>query len=234
MFAAASLTNAFTEIGKQFKEMHPGTGVIFNFAGSQQLAQQLNQGAPADVFASADGEQMQVAVQGGRISSDAPQTFVKNELVVVYPVENPGGLHSLQDLARPGLKIVLAAQAVPAGRYALEFLDKASQDPADGKEFKQEVLKNVASYEENVRAVLTKVVLDEADAGIVYASDAFTASAGKISTLKIPPNLNVGANYPIAITADSTHPALAGDFIDFVLSDAGQQILANNGFIPIR
>ena len=234
VFGAASLTNAFTEIGKQFQEMHPGTSVTFNFAGSQQLAQQLNQGAQADIFASADGEQMQVAGQGGRVSPDAPQTFIKNELVVVYPVENPGDLHSLQGLARPGLKIVLAAGAVPAGRYALEFLDKASHDAVYGLNFKQEVLKNVASYEENVRAVLTKVVLGEADAGIVYASDAFTASAGKISTLKIPPELNVEANYPIAIIADSAHPTLSGDFIDFVLSDAGQQILANNGFIPIR
>lgn len=234
VFAAASLTNAFTEIGKQYEESHPDTQVTFNFAGSQQLAQQLNQGAPADVFASADDEQMLVAVQGGRIDPDAQQPFVNNALVVVYPRGNPGGLQNLHDLARPGLKLVLAAGPVPAGQYALDFLEKASLDPSYGENYKQEVLQNVASYEENVRAVLTKVALGEADAGIVYASDAFTASPGTINTLEIPANLNVVADYPIARVADSAHSKLAGDFIDYVLSNVGQQVLADNGFIPVR
>jgi molybdate transport system substrate-binding protein len=177
---------------------------------------------------------MQIAVGGGRIAEDAPQPFVENALVVVYPEGNPGSLQRLQDLARPGLKIVLAAEPVPAGRYALEFLDKASQDPAFGENFRGEVLQNVASYEENVRAVLTKVVLGEADAGIVYVSDAFSASPDKIRTLEIPVAFNVRANYPIASISDTAHADLTNDFIDFVLSNAGQNILADNGFTPIR
>jgi len=229
VFAAASLTEAFTQIGKDFEATHPGVTVVFNFAGSQQLAQQLALGAPADVFASANPNQMDAAIQAGRIASGTHQTFARNWLVVIFPKDNPAQIRELKDLARPGLRFVLAAKEVPAGQYALEFLNKAAQDAAFGSSFKTEVLNNVVSYEENVRAVLSKVALGEADAGIVYASDAGRSDA--IGRLDIPDALNTLAVYPIASIADSAHTSLAQDFIGWVLGRQGQAVLVEYGFI---
>lgn len=231
VFAAASLTESFGELGKLFEEQHPGVTVVFNFAGSQQLVQQLAQDAPADVFASANNPQMQAAVDAGRVDAGSPQTFVRNLLVVVTPADNPGGLNSLQDLARPGLKLVLAAPEVPVGQYAQQFLEQAGQDPSFGPDFVAGVTQNVVSYEENVRAVLSKVSLGEADAGIVYATDA--ASAGDaVRTLPIPDALNVVAAYPLAPVTDSAQAELAAQFIALVLSPEGQAVLARYGFDP--
>ena len=154
-----------------FEADHPGVTAVFNFAGSQQLAQQINEGAPADVFASANKKQMDVVIEAGGIVSGTQQTFAKNRLVVIFPKDNPAGLAELKDLANPDSKLVLAAKEVPVGQYSLDFLDKAVADTAFGATFKDDVLKNVVSYEDNVKAVLTKVALGEADAGIVYLSD---------------------------------------------------------------
>jgi len=230
VFAAASLTDAFSEIGKQFAAEHPGTGVVFNFAGSNQLATQIDQGAPADVFASANKAQMQAAIDSGRIVSGTQQTFVRNRLVVIMPGDNPAQLASLQDLARPGIKIVLAAKEVPVGQYVLDFLDKAEADGSLGAGYKDAVLGNVVSYEENVRSVLAKVVLGEADAGVVYTSDA-AVSEGKIQQIEVPDALNTIASYPIATLGDSPNPELAQQFVDYVLAPAGQQVLEKYGFI---
>ncbi len=231
VFTAASLTEAFTELGKQFEMDHPGVTVVFNFAGSNQLAGQINQGAPADVFASANRAQMQVAIDGGRIVSGAQQTFVRNRLVVIYPNDNPAGLATLQDLAKSGVRVVFAATEVPVGQYSLDFLDKAVEDASLGSAFEDAVLANVVSYEENVRAVLSKVVLGEADAGIVYASDLSGDSADQVGRIDIPDALNTIATYPIAVVGDSAHSELAQAFIDLVLSPEGQDVLAKYGFI---
>jgi molybdate transport system substrate-binding protein len=232
VFAAASLTEAFTQIGKDFEAAYPGVTVAFNFAASNQLAQQIEQGAPADVFASANKTQMEVAISSGRIESGTEQTFVRNRLVVVFPQDNPGEIGTLQDLARPGLQLVLAVKEVPAGQYSLDFLDKAIADPAFGASFKDAVLANVASYEENVRAVLTKVALGEADAGIVYTSDINSQAAEDVDRLDIPDTLNTIANYPIAPLKDSEQAGTAQAFVDYVLAPAGQTVLASFGFIP--
>jgi molybdate transport system substrate-binding protein len=232
VFAAASLTDAFGEIGEVFEADHPGVTVIFNFAGSQQLAQQINEGAPADVFASANNRQMEVVIEAGEVTSGTQQTFVRNRLVVIYPQDNPAGLAALQDLANPGLKVVFAAQEVPVGQYSQDFLDKAAADPAFGATFKDAVVANVVSYEENVKAVLTKVALGEADAGIVYTSDISGAQAGRVGRLDIPDALNVIASYPIAPASAAQHPDLAQAFIDLVVSAEGQAILAKHNFIP--
>ncbi len=232
VLAAASLLDAFNDLGAQFEASRSGVSVDFNFAGSQQLAQQISSGAPADVFASANRQQMDVAVKTGRIDGSQVKIFAQNRLVVVYPQDNPGKLASLQDLARPGLKLVFAAKEVPVGQYSLDFLQNASQDPAYGAGFAQNVLKNVVSYEENVKAVLTKVSLGEADAGIVYTTDAASDPAAKVSQLSIPDALNVIASYPIAALKDSPNPALAGAFVDLVLSAQGQATLAKYGFLP--
>lgn len=234
VYAAASLTEAFTEIGRQFESSNPGTGVVFNFAGSQQLVQQIAQGAPADVFASADRKQMEAAIESGRVDSNHVQAFLTNQLVVITPKDNPADVQTLADLARPGLKLLLAAEAVPVGRYSLEFLDKASQDPKLGVAFKEAVLKNVISYEENVRAVLSKVQLGEADAGIVYSSDVASTGADEIGVLEIPDALNVVATYFIAPLSDSPAPDLADSFVDYVSSPAGGQILSRYGFLPVK
>lgn len=233
VLAAASLTEAFTELGEQFQSAHPGVTVLFSFAGSQQLAQQLAQGAPADVFASANQRQMTAAIDAGRVLTDSTQTFVNNRLVVIYPSDNPAGLASLHGLAQPGVKLVLAAPAVPVGEYSLNFLDKASATVEYGAAYSSTVLANVVSYEENVRGVLGKVALGEADAGIVYTSDIAAGSADQVGRMEIPDALNTIAVYPIAPVADTDHPDLAQAFVDLVLSPAGQAILARYGFVPV-
>lgn len=232
VFAAASLTDAFTAIGEAFAEENPGANIVYNFAGSNQLATQIDNGAPVDVFASANQRQMDNAVASGRIDSQAVQPFLTNRLVVVLSPEGAGEIKELQDLADPGTLIVLAAEEVPAGQYALEFLDIASQDPAFSPSFRDDILKNVVSYEENVRSVLNKVVLGEADAGIVYTSDAASVDQATIEQLEIPESLNVVAVYPVAPLNDSQHADLAQAFTDFVLSQTGQTILARFGFGP--
>jgi len=230
IFAAASLTDAFAALAEVYEANSPHIDVVFNFAGSNQLATQIDQGAPVDVFASANREQMENAVAGGRIDADTPRVFVTNRLVLAYPQENPAGISALSDLALPDTLIVLAAEEVPVGRYSLQFLDKAAADPAFGSNFKQGVLDNVVSYEENVRAVLNKVSLGEADAGIVYLSDLVGVEG--VSYLEIPDTLNSIAEYPIAALNDSENVAAAAAFIDLVIGAEGQAILAEYGFGP--
>lgn len=233
VMAAASLKDAFEALGADFRAQHPATSITFNFAGSQQLAQQLVEGAPGDLFAAANQRQMDVAVAGGRVAADgadAPSIFARNRLVVVLPADNPAAIESLQDLAKPGVKLVLAAESVPAGQYALEFLANASATADYTEAYSPTVLSNVVSYETNVRSVLTKVALGEADAGIVYASDA-PASNTQVATLPIPDALNVPVSYPIALVLDSTQPQAARDFVKYVLSAEGQATLARFGFL---
>lgn len=233
VFAAASLTDAFGEIGRRFEAANPGVRVSFNFAGSQQLAQQIAQGAPADVFASANRTQLERVIETGQVISGTQQTFVRNRLVVIYPSDNPAGLSALPDLARPGIKLVLAAKEVPVGQYALDFLQRASEVPQYTAAYSETVLANVVSYEENVRAVLSKVALGEADAGIVYSSDISGESADQVGRLDIPDELNTIAAYPIAPIATAPNAALAERFIAYVLGPEGQQILSEYGFTPV-
>ncbi len=229
VFAAASLAEAFDELAHQFETDNPGMTVILNLAGSQQLAHQLSQGAPADVFASADENQMAAAIAVGRVQAGSQQRFAANELALITPVNNPAGLRTLSDLARPGLKLVLAAPEVPVGHYARLFLAAAGADPGFGPIFQERVLANVVSYEENVRAVLSKVRLGEADAGIVYRSDVTPELDQEIGLIAIPQQLNVQGAYLIAALSDSQQPSMARRFIDFVLSPQGQERLMANG-----
>jgi molybdate transport system substrate-binding protein len=232
IFSAASLTEAFTELAQTFKLDHPEVEIILNFAGSQQLAQQLSQGAPADIFASANERQMEAAITAERVSAGSEQIFATNRLVIIFPADNPENIESINDLANPDLRLILAAPEVPVGQYAQDFLEMAAADPAYGPAFMSGVEGNIVSYEENVRAVLSKVVLGEADAGIVYQSDLSAESAESIGRLSIPDSLNKIATYPIAPISSSSRPELAAEFIEFVLSSAGQAILADFGFSP--
>lgn len=234
VFAAASLTEAFSEIGQVFEAEHPGVRIRFNFAGSQQLAQQLIHGAPADLFASANEKQMQTMIEVGRIGSGSQQVFARNRLVIIYRQDNPAAPKTLQDLSTPGLRLILAARENPAGQYALSFLEQTGQNPAFGPGFVEEVLANVVSYEENVRAVWTKISLGEGDAGIVYISDALRDTGGRVGHLDIAPTLNTMATYLIAQTADSSQPELAQAFIQLLVSPIGQEALTKHGFLTIE
>ena len=230
VMAAASLTESFTEIGSLFEAQHPGVKVAFNFAGSQQLVEQLTQGADADAFASASMKYMKSAIDEGLVKATESQIFARNLLVVIYPRENRPGITSLEDLAKPGIKLVLAAQAVPVGQYSLEFLDKAVMDAAFGPSYKDAVLKNVVSYEDNVKAVLTKIALGEADAGIVYVTDISGDAKDRVGTIAIPDALNTIATYPMAALSASKSPDLANAFVNFVLSPEGQAVMERYGF----
>jgi molybdate transport system substrate-binding protein len=231
--AAASLTDAFAAIGENFAAAHQGVEVAFNYAGSNQLATQIAAGAPVDVFASANNAQMDAAIESGRIVSGTQQTFARNRLVVITPGDNPADITTLQDMATPGVKIVIAAAEVPVGQYTLDFLDKAAAEGTLGAGYKEAVLANVVSYEADVRAVLTKIALGEADAGVVYKSD-IGAAAEDVGQIDIPDALNTIATYPIAALNDSPRPELAQQFADYVLGPEGQQVLAAYGFVPAR
>ncbi len=229
VFAAASLTDAFGEIGQAFEAAHPGVTVTFNFGGSQALRTQIEEGAPADVFASANTKEMEALAAAGLAAADAPQIFLTNKLMVILPADNPAALETLEDLARPGVKLVLAAEEVPVGKYARQAIDLMGT--AFGAEFKEQVMANVVSNEDNVKQVVAKVQLGEADAGLVYTSDA--VAAPDLKTLEIPAELNVVAKYPIAALVDSADTDLAAQFIAYVLSTEGQAILAKWGFGPV-
>lgn len=226
VFAAASLTDAFTEIGENFDVANPGVTTTFNFAGSQALRTQIQEGAPADVFASANNAEMNALVNASLVAQSGPQIFLTNKLVAILPADNPAGIDSLEDLTTLGIKIVLAAEEVPVGRYTREALEKMNGQFGSG--FSQKVLSNVVSNEDNVRQVLTKIELGEGDAGIVYTSDA--VSAPNLQTIEIPIEMNVIAEYPIAPLMESTNLELANAFIAYVLSDEGQAILQKWGF----
>lgn len=232
VFAAASLTAAFNDVKARFEAAHPGVSVAYNFGGSNALAQQLGEGAPADVFASANKKQMDVAISAGRVVSGTTQIFARNRLVVILPKDNPGEVATLQDLAKPGLKLILADKDVPVGQYALDYLAKAISDASFSASYEDDVLANVVSYEDNVRSVLTKVALGEGDAGIVYTSDVSGDSARDVVSIEIPDALNTIATYPIGAVKDSAAPDVAQAFIDYVLSADGQAILKDHGFIP--
>lgn len=234
VFAAASLTESFGEMGRQFEMAHPGVDVVLNFAGSQQLRAQLEQGAQADVFASANSKEMNAAIASSMIISGTQRTFARNRLVVIYPKDNPGKIESLADLARPGLKLVVVDRAVPAGQYTLDIFDKMSRDPAYGPDYAGTVQANVVSREKDVKAVVAKVRLGEADAGVVYSTDVTPDAMQDVTPLAIPDQFNQIATYPIAPLAQAPQPDLARQFVDLVLSDAGQELLAGFGFIVDR
>ena len=215
VFAASSLTDAFTQLGSDFTAAHPDVKVSFDFAGSNDLVTQLQQGAPADVLATADTGNMDKA---GDLAG-APQAFAGNKLIIAVEPGNPEHITGLADLARKDLKVVLAAPEVPAGKYAEEALGKAG------------VTVRPVSLEVSVKGVVTKISLGEADAGIVYVTDV-EAAKGKIDGVAIPDDQNVIASYPIATLSGSEYPDDAKAFVDLVLSDEGQKVLADNGFLP--
>jgi len=231
VFAAASLKDAFTEAAEVLAQRTPPISVRYSFGGSQQLVLQLEQGASADVFASADQRWMQVARDTGLIAGD-PAIFARNRLVVITPASNPGRIDRLEDLGKRGLKLVLGAEAVPVGKYSREALNRLNRAPGFGSSYSRWVLGSVVSEEENVKAVVSKVQLGEADGGIVYVSDVTPSVRKAVRTIEIPDPYNVVATYPIAVLKRSDQSAAAQQFIQFITSAEGQALLARHGFLP--
>jgi len=232
VYAASSLTDVFYREAAAFRQAHPGTRVNFNFAGSPTLVTQLDQGAPADVLATADEKNMKTASDKSLVG--AVKIFARNRLVIAVPKSNPGGIQSPKDLAKAHLNLVLAQQGVPVGDYARQALAKMEADASYGPGFSDAVLKNLVSEEANVKAVVSKVQLGEADAGIVYKTDVTAAIAKDVETIDLPDEFNVIASYPIAVTAKAGQPDLAAAFVAFVLSADGQKILTDSAFSGVK
>jgi molybdate transport system substrate-binding protein len=230
VYAAASLTDAFLEIGSEFERDHPGVKVDFSFAGSQILRTQIEQGAVADVIASADHKNMDLLVSEGLVRSNSMQDFATNTLIMILPPGNPAGIEKLQDLTKPGIRFILADASVPAGDYARQVLSNLNSAPSFGMSFSSFVLANLVSNETDVRQVVTKVELGEADAGFVYASDVMASP--ELITVAIPEKYNIIAHYPISTLENAVYPDLAETFIEFVMSPGGQKILSMWGFSP--
>lgn len=217
VFAAASLTAAFTEIGEAFTASNPEVKVTFNFAGSSDLVAQIGEGAPADVYASADLSNMAKLTDAGN-SAGAPEVFANNVAEIIVEPGNPKGITGVDDLTNDDLIVVQCAAEVPCGKYAAKIFENAG------------ITVSPKSFEENVKSVVTKVTLGEADAGIVYRTDVIAAGAAA-DGVEIPDDLNVTAEYPIAVTIEAKNPNGAQAFIDFVLGATGQEILASYGFL---
>ena len=216
VFAGSSLTDAFKRAGDELTRANPDARFTFNFGSSSTLATQITNGAPADVFASADDANMQKVVDA-KLTDGIPLTFASNRLQIAVAPGNPKKIAGLADLARSDIVLVLAAPTVPAGKYALEALTRAG------------VTAKPASQEVDVRAVLNKVGLGEADAGIVYVTDVKSA-AGRVMGVDVPDQQQVVARYPITVVKGSRNEALAHRFVDFLTSPAGQSVLAEFGF----
>jgi molybdate transport system substrate-binding protein len=233
VFAAASLTDAFESIGEAFEAANPGVEILFSFASSSTLAAQLAQGAPADIYASANERQMDVVVENGR-TAGVPRAFAHNCLTLIVPADNPANIQAVRDLANPGVNLVIAAPETPIRTYTDMMLEAMAVHPAYGGDFRRAVLGNVVSEEPNVRLVAAKVALGEADAGVVYRSDVTPDISDDVLMLLIPDAFNQLATYPIAVTNDTDKPELANSFVEFVLSDVGQDILVEWNLISVR
>ena len=226
VFAAASLMEAFRDVAALYEQQHAGDAIELNFAGSQVLRTQIEQGAPADVFASADLAHADALKAAGLLGPH--DVFARTRLVVVVPTGSPR-VKGLQDVARPGVKVLVAGPTVPVGRYTTQALARLGAAGLYGDDFQARVQANVVSQETNVRAVLSKVALGEADAGFVYVTDAATA-AQKVQVIDIPERHNVVAEYPIGVLTKSAAAAQAKAFVDLVLGPEGQAILRKYGF----
>jgi molybdate transport system substrate-binding protein len=223
VFAASSLTAAFTRMGTDFETANPGTTVTFNFGPSDALAGQIASEGTADVFASASGTWMDAVSKAPGVTGRAD--FVKNRLVIITPPDDPAGIQSIDDLANPGVQLVLAAEGVPVGDYAREALDNAGNWKA--------ALANVVSNEEDDASVVAKVTAGEADAAIVYESDVSEAAGNDVNTIAIPAAVNVVATYPIAVVTGASNPDGARAFVAYVIGSEGQATLEHYGFEPI-
>ncbi len=233
VFTAASLTGAFGEIGGIY-ENETGIHAVFNFDGSQALRTQIENGAYADVFASANKKQMNALKNGGLMNNSSVVIFAKNKISLIVPKDNPAKIKSLSDLAKPGIKIVMGTKDVPVGDYALQIIDKLGNDSSYGQDYKTKVLSNVISQETTVNYVVTKVALGEADVGFAYVSDVTEELAGKVDKIEIPDEYNIIAEYPMGLLQESKYPTDGMEFINLVMSDKGKTVMEKYGFSPVE
>ena len=240
VLAASSLTEVFQQLGEEFPRANPNVRLIFNFAGSQRLRTQLELGVQADVFASADWQQMAPLADQGLLS-DEPSSFASNRLALISPLSigKDGGredgplVSRLEDLVNPEVKLVLATAAVPAGNYSRRMLELAETNGGMEAGFAERVLANLVSEEANVRSVAQKVALGEADAGLVYMTDARSEGiASRVNVIPIPDPLNPSASYPVSVLRDANQPALARQFVQFLHTNLAQDVLRQHGFGP--
>ncbi|MEQ4300305.1 molybdate ABC transporter substrate-binding protein [Plantactinospora sp. B6F1] len=216
VFAAASLAESFTRLGRDFEAAHPGVRVSFSFAGSSALANQINQGAPADVFAAAAPANMKTVTDAGN-GDGTPATFARNQLVIAVPEGNPGGLTGLADLTRPGVKVALCAEQVPCGAAARRVLTAAG------------VRVTPVTLERDVKAALSKLRLGEVDAALVYRTDV-RAAGGDVDGVEFPESAGAAYEYPIVLLSDAPNVRAGRAFVDLVLSAAGLAVLTAAGF----
>jgi molybdate transport system substrate-binding protein len=216
VLAAASLTEAFTTLGKQFEAANPGTKVVLSFGPSSGLATQITQGAPADVFASASQKNMDQVTSGGQASS--PTVFVKNTMEIAVPAANPAHITGVADLAKKGVKVALCQAQVPCGTVAKTVFDNAK------------ITVTPVTEEADVKSVLSKVTLGEVDAGVVYVTDV-RAAGDKVKGIEIPADVNASTSYPIAALTKAPNSAGAKAFVAYVLSAAGAMVMTQDGFL---
>ena len=233
VFTAASLTGAFTDIGKAYEAQNAGVKVDFIFDGSQTLRTQIEQGANADIFVSASTKHMSALQDGGFMDNSTVDPLLENVLALIVPADNPAEIAGLADLANPGTKIVIGTKDVPFGDYTRQMLDKMAADPAYGEEYKNAFMANVISEEPAVSHVMPKLLLGEADAAIVYKSDVSKDDRDKVIRFDIPSGYNVVAVYPIGILAATPNKAEAESFATFVRGPDGSAILTDYGFDPV-
>lgn len=231
VFAAASLSDAFNETAAAYEANHTSVHVVLQFAGTQQLKTQVEQGAYADVFASASASYMTTLKNEGYVNNSTVANFTKNKLAIIVPKGNPANITGISDLAKPGVKLVICAPSVPCGNYTLQVLNKTAANASYGPGFNASVMKNVVSQETDVNSAVSKVALGEADAAFVYKSDVPASMQDKVTTIQIPDSLNVVVTYPIGVLSQSKDQADSQGFVSFVLSDSCKAILAKHGFI---
>lgn len=232
VFAAASLKDAFTEAKAKFETSHTDASVVLNFDGSQALRTQIEQGASADVFASASTSHMTALKNKSLMKNSTITSFANNKLAIIVPKDNPAKISNLADLSKAGVKIVIGTKDVPVGSYTLQILDKAANNSTYGPDYRTKVMANFVSQETTVNYVVSKVALGEADAGFVYVSDVPTEYKDKVDVITIPDSLNAIAVYPIGVVQASKNADIGQAFIDFIKSDDGKAIMQKYGFTP--
>ncbi|MHB8163445.1 MAG: molybdate ABC transporter substrate-binding protein [Methanoregula sp.] len=233
VFTAASLTGAMTDIAKAYEALHPDTKIVLNFDGSQALRTQIEQGAHADLFLSANTKHMTALQAKGLIVNESVQTFAKNKLALIVPRENRANITGLSDLAHPGIRLVMGTKEVPFGDYTRQALEKMANDSAYGPAYRDAVMKNVVSEDPVITALVAHLRVGEADAGIAYASDVSEGDRALVTTITIPDQYNVIASYPLGIVQDSAVQDRAAAFVQFIESPEGNAILTRYGFTPV-
>lgn len=229
VYGAASLSGVLDEVAEAYEAAEPGTGLTLSTGSSAALATQIEQGAPADVFLSADSASPQRLVGTG-LADGAPLTFATNRLAIIVPAGDPAGIQSPADLARPGVRIIAAGPAVPISTYAAQLVESLAGEPGYPAGFSATYAANVVSREDDVKAVVAKVALGEGDAAIVYATDARATSG--IATVELPDSANVLARYDGVIVKGTVNASAARAFLDWLVGPDGQAILHRSGFLP--